>query len=90
MLYCNFFNKNIDLDYPEIIRKCSDMLFLIYNKFTDKSCFQPDLVDYITMLDDIIYENFIEIVANDLHLLAEFCTKKEFENINKELDKHFN
>ena len=70
--------------------KTCDMFFIIYNKFNDKSCFLADLVDSITALDDLIYENFIKLASDDLQKLAEYCTKKEFESLNKELEKHFN
>lgn len=37
----------------------------------------------------MIYEIIIKPASDDLYKLADHCTKKEFENLNKELDKHF-
>lgn len=78
------------MDYAEIMKKVCDILFLVYNKFNDKSCFQPDLVEFATQLDEMIYEYVIKAASEDLQKLAEHCVKKEFDTINKDLDKYFN
>lgn len=72
------------------MRKLADLIFLIYNKLADKVCYNPDLVDYVNLLDDMIYDIFIKKCSDDLQSLAEYCTCNEFSKLNKEKDSQVN
>lgn len=98
MLYCNIihinllnyvFLKSFDLDLCEIIISACDIFFILYNKLADKSCSQPDLVDYVNNLDDHIYEYFILPCSDNLQILSEYIMKREFDNLNNSLNKYF-
>lgn len=67
-----------------------DVIFMLYNKCSDKICFVPEMVDVIVSLDEKISKHVLHVCADDLQKLSEFIVRKEFETLNKELDKHYN
>jgi len=87
-LYTRIYSS-FDFDISEVATIGCDVMIMLYNKLSDKNCCQTDIVEYVSLLDDYIYDIFIKPLSDDLQHLAELIMKKEFDLLNKELDKHF-
>lgn len=80
-------NSSFDLDYSSVVLSACDIFFMIYNKMMDKICYNPNLIDYIQELDNLIARYFIYLSSEDLRKLAEYIVKKDMNDLISNLDK---
>ena len=50
----NKVKQTFDLDYAEVAIILCDIIFMIYNKFSDKICYQQQMLEYINKLNNQI------------------------------------